>query len=300
MIKLSNGWKFEYELPSGAMGYDGRGWLWERPLIWAGKIKLDLFTIVLKTVKRWPWPGNYRWYQPWDTFRFIPGPPPFHKCIGTINAFGLRCGGIEAELAKAGPHIYNSPLQLIGSVYAENPSETGEMVEMMGRYLTAVELNASCPNTSEGVLRDADRIVACCQVADEAAKLFRPKLDLGLKLSVAQRSIAGTILPQVRGIVKSLKINSVPYKLAGLPEPSPLAHHGGGGVSGKVVQHITWDFAEWLEQFGIPVVWPSMWEKGDPQRARALGAPAVSFGALQLAYPTRPTQIVLDDLERNS
>ncbi len=45
MITLSNGHCFEYMVASGALGFDGNGWPWERPLVALGLIKPELFTI---------------------------------------------------------------------------------------------------------------------------------------------------------------------------------------------------------------------------------------------------------------
>ena len=58
MITLSNGHSFEYMIASGALGFDGKGWIWERPLVWLGLVRPDLFTVVIKTLTRNPRPGS--------------------------------------------------------------------------------------------------------------------------------------------------------------------------------------------------------------------------------------------------
>ena len=73
MISLSNGHTFEYMIASGALGFDGKGWIWERPLVRLGLIKPELFTVVIKTLTRNPRPGNLRWWKPWTCVRLISG-----------------------------------------------------------------------------------------------------------------------------------------------------------------------------------------------------------------------------------
>lgn len=73
MIKLRSGHEFEWMVMSGALGYDGLGWWWEKPLVWAGFIKPHLFTVVTKTLTAGPTIGNYRWWKPWDVCRPIDG-----------------------------------------------------------------------------------------------------------------------------------------------------------------------------------------------------------------------------------
>jgi hypothetical protein len=43
---------------SGALAFDGKGWPWERPLVWLGLIKPELFTVVIKSLTRNPRRGN--------------------------------------------------------------------------------------------------------------------------------------------------------------------------------------------------------------------------------------------------
>ncbi len=68
MITLSNGHKLEYVVASGALGFDGKGWFWERPLVWLGLMRPDLFTIGIRTLTYHPrmYPtSNLSWVRPW-------------------------------------------------------------------------------------------------------------------------------------------------------------------------------------------------------------------------------------------
>src|SRR6185369_4551400 len=106
MIMLSNGHKFEYMAASGALAYNGKGWLWERPLVGLGLIEPRLFTIVIKTLTRKPRKGNLRWWKPWTCVRLIPG--------GSVNKVGLTNPGIDWWCWEVAPTIDFKKLSIFG------------------------------------------------------------------------------------------------------------------------------------------------------------------------------------------
>src|SRR3990167_7690284 len=68
MISLTNGHSLKWLVASGAMGFDGLGWFWERSLVALGLIRLELFTVTLRTLTRHPRPypiSNLSWWRPW-------------------------------------------------------------------------------------------------------------------------------------------------------------------------------------------------------------------------------------------
>ncbi len=138
MIKLSNGKVLDFLAASGALAYDGRGWLWEYPFRWLGLIEPRLFTIVVKSLTRKPRKGNLRWYKPWSCIRLISG--------GVINAVGLTNPGIEWWISSCYPKIQEISLDVIVSIYPETVEECLEMISMLNSLdIVAVEINASCP-----------------------------------------------------------------------------------------------------------------------------------------------------------
>jgi len=44
-IKLSNDYVLDHVVASGGLEFGGKGWLWDRPLIWLGLIDPSLFII---------------------------------------------------------------------------------------------------------------------------------------------------------------------------------------------------------------------------------------------------------------
>jgi dihydroorotate dehydrogenase len=289
MITLSNGHKLEYVAASGALAFDGKGYLHEWPLRWLGLIKPQLFTVFSKTVTYKERKGNLRWYCPWKCIRLVGG---FLRTNGTLNAVGLTNKGIKWFGENVGVKTDHEKIALAGSILSDNILELLEMARIMNDFdLVALEINASCPNTGADLIGNTARIIAGCE---EVKKISR--FPLVLKLSVAHNIYE--ILPYVRGIVEAISINSVPWKIIFPKKESPLARLGGGGVSGKIAQLFTWKMVEEIVYFSdIPVIGPSVWDFEDIEDLWRIGASAISFGSIFLIYPLRPTAFVKKDME---
>jgi dihydroorotate dehydrogenase (NAD+) catalytic subunit len=282
MIRLSNNRTLEYVVASEALGFDGNGWPWERPLRWLGLLDSSLFTVVAKTVTLKPRQGNLRWYDPLRCVRFIPD--------GVVNAVGLSNPGFDRWLRDVNPRTRRLKVRLIASIHGRADELADMAFRLNGLDLVAIEINVSCPNVGDGDLPDTEAVVEMCSAIKSASNL-----PIILKLSVAQDVDA--TLPRVAGLAEAIAINSVPWSMAFPGRPSPLARFGGGGVSGKAAQPFTWPLVRKITAAGtIPVIAPSIWDYADIAAARRLGAQAVSFGSVFLRYPWRPTKFVDNDM----
>jgi dihydroorotate dehydrogenase len=299
-IELSNGRVLRYMTASGAMGYYGQGWPWERPLKWFGLLDLMLFAHVMKTIALMPTKGNFRRLMPLDTLRLL---WQYGKVVGTVNAIGLTNPGLDSYLEHSS-RIEKNNIPLIASIFsnAENYAQELGYMAMKLNYLPfdAIEYNASCPNTKEGVQRNIEQIVAGVDAIWDNCDL-----PILLKLSVAHGENPEELkylLERVKGKVQALDINSVPWHMFKPNEKSPLVKYGGGAVSGEIVQPFTWGFAQILKSMTeIPVIAPSVWNFEDLATLRAMGFEAFSFGSVFIPYPWRPTAFVKRDMkERES
>jgi dihydroorotate dehydrogenase len=282
-IKLSNGHILIWVVASGALAFDGKGWLWERALVWLGLIQPELFSVTIKSLTRHPRRGNLRWWKPWECVRLIPDD-------GAVNKIGLTNPGIEWWCREIGPRLDYKRQAIIGSIFGE-ANELVEMAEMLNRFdLVALEVNVSCPNTGHAM--EESRIVINSVRAVKAVS----RHPIIVKVSVSQSYLE--IARGLAGIAEAISINSVPWQIA-FPngEQTPLwplekrVGGGGGGVSGKPAQKHNWAAVKALASQGlIPVIGPSVMEFEDMTRLRRLGAEAISFGTIHLPdYPVWKT-----------
>ena len=284
MITLSNGHAFKYMVASGALAFDGKGWLWERPLVWLGLIKPQLFTVVIKSLTRHPRVGNLRWWKPWACVRLIPG--------GAVNKVGLTNPGVEWWCREVGPKLDFQKFPTAGSIFGDE-KELVEMAEMLNRFdLVALEVNVSCPNTGHAI-EQAEMVVNSVKAVKRAS--CHPVI---VKVSADQDYL--TIARGLVGIAEAVSLNSVPWKTVFTNgEQTPLAKlekqvgGGGGGVSGKPAQKHNWAAVEALAKQGsLSVIGPSIMEFEDMEKLRRLGAKAISFGAIFLRTPWKPTSFI--------
>ncbi len=292
MIILSNGHKLEYVVASGALAFDGKGWPWERPLVWAGLIKPELFTVVIKTLTRENRPGNLNWWKPWESLRLIKG--------GAVNKIGLTNPGIDWWCSKVGPKLDYKRYAIAGSIFGSK-AELVEMSELLNRFdLVALEVNVSCPNSGDS-LRDTEAMIESVKAVGSVSR--HPII---VKVLVDQDYL--TIARELVGVAEAISLNSVPWRTA-FPngEQTPLrtlearVGGGGGGVSGKPAQKYNWLAVKHLARQGaLPVIAPSIMGLRDMERVREIGAKAVSFGAIHLRTPWQPTALVKKDIRRRN
>ena len=281
MIEFSNGHSFEFMTASGALAFDGRGWPWEWPLRWSGFIEPRLFTIVTKTLTRRPRRGNLRWSHPWSVVKKMTGD-------GIVNAIGLTNKGIDWWLNSVSPRI-PSDYKMVASVEADHQTEMVEMIQLLnGRGIVGIELNLSCPNSPSKDARTTDKVLSLCHAAATISSF-----PLIAKLSYTHDYVS-----IIRGLeklkrIEAVSINSIPWEALFPGEKSPLARYGGGGVSGKKIQALSWKMiGEMAKASKIPVIGPSVWDYEDIQEIFDRGAKAVSFGSIFVHHPAQPTRFV--------
>jgi dihydroorotate dehydrogenase (NAD+) catalytic subunit len=157
---------------------------------------------------------------------------------GLLNAYGLTNDGVEVnarEIALACQAGY----KVIPNFYPQFAKDrevaikkTVEAVsvyhQFMNNYFWALELNYSCPNSKEKIAENIRDAVYCT----EKVKQEFPWLRLIAKISyVHPYEFAQELINVGADIIHA--INTIPYDLIyGLVKSSPLAHVGGGGISG--------------------------------------------------------------------
>ncbi len=254
-------------------------------------------TVITKSATRHPRRGN-----------FIPGNPLTWKYIrrisgqGMLNAYGLTNAGVKA-CAQQMRQSLRAGYQVIPNFYPEFAKgteaalrETLEAIEiyraLLGSDFWSLELNFSCPNAKEAIDRNVNQGIACVR------RLRRDYPDLFL---IAKTSIVHPFeFPQELerlGVGAIHGVNTIPYALI-FPEdrfpPSPLAHVGGGGVSGGPACAAAKAYNAKLRQRlrGFLIMGCGVSSLADVQTYFDLGADAVSFCTLALRQPGEAARAV--------
>lgn len=280
MIRFSNGAQVEFLTGSGALGFDGRGWWWEYPLRWLGVLNPHDFAIVVKTLTLRPRKGNLRWYAPWRCVRLIRG--------GAVNAVGLTNPGVDWWLRTCYPRMRRMNLQIVVSVYPESVEEARAFAQKLQPLpMTALELNASCPNVAHC---EADAVSHVRAVAQALAETGHPLI---VKVGYDQPYVA--IAQALEGVAEAIHaINAVPWRMVYPERRSPLAQLGGGGVSGEPIRPFVREAIRRLTQATtLPIIaGGGVYTLHDLQELWALGARAFSIGTLFLRAPWMPNRLV--------
>ena len=280
MIRLSNGHKVEFLVSSGAMGYDGKGWPWEWPWRWLGILRPEEFTITIKTLTLNQRKGNLKWHKPWGVIH------PLGK-NNWVNTVGLTNPGIEWWIKKIYPKL-KSNLKIIVSIFPEKAQECGLMCSMLNtcKNITAIEINASCPNIYESILENEKKVIQICSIAKHQAK--HPLiLKIGYSHSI---NMIQTVSQHIEAIHA---INSVPWPIVFPNKKSPLENYGGGGVSGPIIAEFSRKkVSELVKKTNLSIIaGGGIASHNDIKIFQQLGAKACSIGSA-FFRPWKPNRII--------
>jgi hypothetical protein len=270
MIKTRNEKEIEFVVASGALGWYGNGWPWERPLVKLGLIDPSLFTITTKTLTRFINRGR------WWAVRPVKG--------GVWNNMGLPNNGFKWWLGQYREKYGTLPYKTLVSIAPDTRVDARRMISWgmeeedleYDPNFVGYELNLSCPNTQPMKFELIKEIVKV--VGDGTGHIYATILKLNYQQAFYSEGFTDEQLKELLPYCDAISLNS-----------APLAY-GKGAYSGKVAQQYNWATAEHLQNLGFKVIWPSLWEYEDIQKCFDKGAGAVSFGAVHLLRPWAPTQ----------
>lgn len=275
-LRLSNGHVFTFLAASGALGFDARGWPWEKPLGWLGLLRPEFFTVVLKTLTLEPQTGNGR--GP-GLLKLLPG--------GMVNAIGLRNPGLKIWLKNYLPRLPSSVPIIISLAGTDDDlvkmaGQLSAVLPKVDKKIVGLEINLSCPNAK---LKPRDSFAALWRIKEIT------NLPLIVKLGYDPNQKYLEEAEALAGRAEAVNINSVLWHYAFPNQTSPLVKFGGGGVSGQIAQPFNWPMVQELSAV-LPVIGPSVWEYTDIAKLFSLGAKAIAFGSIFVKRPWAPTRYI--------
>jgi dihydroorotate dehydrogenase (NAD+) catalytic subunit len=246
----------------------------------------QLGAIVTKSITREPREGNAPW-------RLVEVPR------GMLNAVGLANVGVEAFMAEKLPDAARVDTTVIGSIAGHSIEDYVAVAARFdeSEHLPAVELNVSCPNTSDGL-----QFGACPDSLTALLREVRPALaqtKLIVKLSPNVGDIAAMARAAIEAGADALTlINTVQAMAIDVTSRQPRLSVGSGGLSGPAIHPIAVRMVHEVHRSvardaGVPIIGLGGvmgWE--DAAELILAGATAVGVGTALFVDPRIPARVV--------
>ena len=276
-------------IASGTFGYDGygRGLAPDAPLA-------SLGAVLPKTFTRQPRLGNPepRWF-----------PPSFREGLEAgettwLNSVGLTNPGIEAAMADLAPQWAVWDANFIISIAGDTPEQWEEMASFTCGIpgFSAIELNLSCPNVSDGAMFSHHPRLTEAAVAGVRRQT---KLPIWAKLSPNVPDIAEIAHAAVGAGADALTIcNTIPAMHVDVETRRAVLGTGYGGLSGPALRPIALALVHKAAQaVDVPIIGVGGVMSGAHAAEFLMaGATAVQVGSANLADLNAPFRI-LNELE---
>lgn len=283
MIRFSNDCKLDFACASGALGFTGKGWFWEQPFRWAGLLRPQDMTVVIKTLTCNPTSGNLVWWHPWTCVQPIGNG-------NWVNAVGLTNSGIFDWLVDCYDKVKKRKYKIALSVVL--PIDNHEQC-YMARVLNQIdmeyiEVNVSCPN---GTNHNIQRTIEALNIV---YNITRKPFVVKLSYHQAIDSNCVNAFSSCLGVEAIHVINTIEWSHLYSLRHSPLWADSPGGVSGPILKQYTLQAIKSVREVSeLPIIaGGGISSLKDVYDFEAAGANAFSIGTLFLRQPWRPNQII--------
>jgi len=232
--------------------------------------------------------GNFRLSRPW-TYKYIQN----IGCDGMLNAYGLTNDGLARESDRINRSILDNNYLIpsffpefskgISVAISETEAAISSILETVGRRLPAVEINISCPNMQKEVV--SKNVSDAIALAAGIRPSF-PGLTLIFKISIVHPYELAQEFEHI-GIDIIHGINTILHSLVFPDKKSPLAHVGGGGVSGGPARKQAMEYNRGLrKKVSMPIIMGcGICTIEDAQTYEDIGADAIVLCTTALRNP---------------
>lgn len=224
-----------------------------------------------------------------------PTPRVAETSSGMLNAIGLQNPGVDKIIANEIPYLTKYDLPIIANVAGSTIEEYETVAEKLGNceHVSALELNISCPNVSEGGIQfgiDPD-------MAAEVTRRVKAKskVPVYVKLSPNVTNIvAMAVAIEAAGADGLTMINTLTGMQINLASKRPLIANKTGGLSGAAIKPVAIRMIyEVKKHVNIPII-----GMGGVQTAEDVlefllaGADAVAVGTANFQNPFACPEII--------
>ena len=193
-----------------------------------------------------------------------PTPRTVESSSGLINAIGLPGPGARGFIEQYGSFLQQYDTPVIVNIWGKTIEEYGQVVQMLDpeEFVSAFEVNVSCPNIKEGGALYGTDIKAFCRVLKEVrektGKSVIPKLAPNVS-NIAQFAKAA----EDSGADAISIMNSYPAMAIDIETRRPVLGNRTGGLSGPAIKPIA-----------IKLVW---------EAAKVVNIPIIGMGGISCA-----------------
>jgi len=218
---------------------------------------------------------------------------------GLLNAIGLANMGIDAFVRDQLPRAASCPATVIGSVAGHCIADYVKVAVAFddSPHLPAIELNVSCPNTSDGLVFGEDPASLLALLAEVRPAVTRSKLIV--KLSPNAPSIVKMAQAAIEGGADALTlINTFTALAIDVHTRKPRLANGTAGYSGPgihpiAVRLVREVYKSVAQQANVPIIGLGgvmRWE--DAAEFILAGATAIGMGTALFVDPRLPLNVV--------
>lgn len=239
-----------------------------------------LGAVVTKSLSSFAWAGN-------------PAPRVAPAGGDMINAVGLAGPGILAWREHGLRELREHGATVVGSIWGRSTEEFADAANAMrGADITALEINASCPNLEarNAIFANSPEATADLVRASRVAGL-----PLWVKLTLTAPDLIDVATAALEAGAEALVVGNTLTGMVLDPETGrPVLGNGGGGVSGRsllpIATRAIYDIRKALPSAPIIGI-GGVWSGQDALTLISAGANAVGVGTASLASPRAPWKI---------
>lgn len=219
MLELA-GRRVDVVLDAGLLGFNGWGWPPEWLAILTHQLRPTELAAISKTLTWHPTTGNFRWYMPWRSIRYL-------WRGNWVNSYGLSNPGVASLRGDLQAFCRRVAIPIISVLPPDQPDNAAlfayELAAVVGLDLAAVEINASCPNHEAVPMEGLPAVIG----------EMRRHLHCPLIVKMGRSNdLAGQAMALEEHCDCLHLINSVPWDMIFPSRKSPLIE---GGVSGPII-----------------------------------------------------------------
>jgi len=219
--------------------------------------------------------------------------------VGMLNAVGLANVGLDAFVTRVAMEVRDLPIPAIGSVAGETIDEYEQVAAAMQAmaFVKAVEVNVSCPNTTDGRAFAESPEKLHDLLVDIRGVLKRTSMIVKLPLDFGHPSKAAEVAVEAGADGLTL-INTVPGMSIDIKTRRSRLGRWTGGTSGPAihplaVRMVADVYRDVAAPAGVPIIGLGgvmRWQ--DAAEFILAGATAVGLGTALFVDPRRPRKIL--------